>query len=172
LRQDIETSALIDPITNLLDRGGLELAFQRLSKLPSSKLAQLFLLLIEIDNREGIQQAYGEKALRSLRVQLGQVIDTSFRGRDITASLGDEFICVLQQVSQEKALEIAERFRESIAEKEFNCVTAKGNVLKCTVSIGVVAANTTESIRTPLNHARIAIAEAKSSGGNRCVSLR
>jgi len=171
LRQEIESSTAIDPVTGLLNMRGLEQAFQRLVKLGTAKPLQQFLLLIEIDGWDEIRRTYGDDFARSLRWQIGQTVDVSFRGRDVTASPGNEFVCILQHVSREKAFEIAERFRELVASKEFACATAKTGKLRCTVSAGIVSADTREHVRALLNRARVGISQARAAGGNQCACI-
>jgi len=171
LRQDVESSTLIDPVTGLLNPHGLEQAFQRLIKLGQIKPLQQFLLLIEIDGFDGLQQKHGQEFVDALRGKMGQIVDISFRGRDITASSGNEFACILQHVSREKAFDVAERFRESILNKAFEGLPTETGQLSCTVSVGIVSADTKESIKTLLNHARIGVNQAKSLGGNQCICI-
>jgi diguanylate cyclase (GGDEF)-like protein len=171
LRHEVEASALIDPATGLLNMRGLEQAFQRLVKLGAFKPLQQFLLLIEIDGFDKIALARGQDFAVSLRGQFGQAIDLSFRSRDITASPAEEFACILQHVSREKAFDVAERFRVTVADKEFDCAAAETGTLKCTVSIGIVSADAKDDIKTLLNHARVGISQAKSLGGNQCVCI-
>ena len=171
LRQQVEASTLNDQVTGLLNLHGLELAFQRLIKLGQVKPLQQFLLLIEIDGLEQLKQAHGEDFAEALRGKMGQAVDISFRGRDITASLGDEFVCILQNVSREKSFDIAERFREGISGKEFDVLTPGTGKLKCTVSIGIVSADTKEEIKTLLNRARLGVGQARSLGGNQCICI-
>lgn len=172
LRQEIDSSVLIDPVTGLLNYRGFDQAFQRLAKLGESKPLQQFLLLVEIDGLETVKMAYGEQFAHALRGKMGEFIDLSFRGRDITASPSEEeYACILQNISREKAFDIAERFRESVVNKEFECAASPGGKLSCTVSIGIVSADTKEQVKTLLNRARIGISQAKSLGGNQCVCI-
>jgi len=173
LRQEIESSTLNDPITGLLNLHGLELAFQRLIKLGQIKPLQQFLLVIEIDGFDALSKVHGPEFVDSLRGKMGQVVDVSFRGRDITASpTGNEFACILQNLSRERAFDVAERFRENLLGKEFDCFPDRASgKLKCTVSIGIVSADTKEKITTLLNRARIGVNQAKSLGGNQCICI-
>jgi diguanylate cyclase (GGDEF)-like protein len=171
LRQQLDAAMLNDPVTGLLNLSGLEQAFQRLIKLGQAKPLQQFLLLIEIDGFDRLNKINGEAFADELRGKMGQTIDISFRGRDITASTDNEFVCVLQHVSREKAFDIAERFRLSIAEKTFEGLPPDNIEIRCTVSVGLVSADTKEQIKTLLNRARIGVSQAKSMGGNQCVCI-
>lgn len=171
LRKESESSVIFDPATGLLNKRGLEHSFQRLVKLGEAKPLQQFLLLIEIDGMDGIKQAYGEAAAQSIWSQMGQTIELAFRGRDITSSLEGEFACILLHLSREKAFDIAERFRGTVAGKEFACPGTSNGKLACTVSIGIVAADTRDSINGLLNVARVGINQAKALGGNQCACV-
>lgn len=171
LRHEVEDLALVDQATGLLNMRGFEQAFQRLVRLGAFKPLQQFLLLIEIDGFGRIVAAHGPAFAQSLRGQIGQTIDLSFRGRDITASTHEEFVCLLQHVSRERAFDIAERFRNTVADKAFNCATMEGGALKCTVSIGIVSAEANDHVKTLLNLARVGASQARTSGGNQCVCV-
>jgi len=171
LRQETESAVLFDPVTGLLNGRGLEHSFQRLVKMGEAKPLQQFLLLIEIDGMKGIKKTHGEEIAQSILAQLGQTIDLSFRGRDITSSLGDEFACILLHLSRENAFDIAERFRGNVAGKDFECPGAPNGSLACTVSIGIVAADTKESINSLVNLARVGVSQAKSLGGNQFACI-
>lgn len=171
LRVEAESAVLFDPNTGLLNKRGLEHSFQRLVKLGYAKPLQQFLLLIEIDGLAKIKETYGEGVGYLIWRQLGSLIEISFRGRDITANLDDEFVCILVHLSRENAFDIAERFRGLVAEKEFKCSGASDGTLKCTVSIGIVAADTKDKIDSLVNLARVGVNQAKSSGGNQCACL-
>ncbi|MFM8330176.1 MAG: GGDEF domain-containing protein [Candidatus Methylumidiphilus sp.] len=171
LRQEIESSALADPDTGLANMRGLEQAFRRLAKLGLAKPLQQFLLFIEIDGLDGIKKYHGEEFAHFLRAEFGELINLSFRNRDITASVDNEFVCVLLHVSRETAFDIAERFRLAVAAKEFDCASARTGRFSCTVSIGIVSADTKDQVRALLNHARIGADQAQGRGGNQCVCL-
>ena len=171
LRQEAESAVLFNPVTGLLNKRGLEHSFQRLVKMGGAKPLQQFLLLIEIDGIARIRDAHGEAAANAVLEQIGQTVDLSFRGRDITSSLGDEFACILLHLSRENAFDIAERFRSTLADRMLKCPGAPNGELACTVSIGIVAADTKERIDSLLNLARVGVNQAKSLGGNHCACI-
>jgi diguanylate cyclase (GGDEF)-like protein len=171
LRQQLDAAMLNDPITGLLNQSGLEQAFQRLIKLGQAKPLQQFLLLIEIDGYERLRKINGGDFADGLRGKMGQTIDISFRGRDIRASTENEFVCLLQHVSREKAFDVAERFRQSVAEHVFDGLPPSNTEIRCTVSVGIVSADTKEQIKNLLNRARIGVSQAKSMGGNQCICI-
>lgn len=170
-RQELEASALTDPATGLGNVRALEQSFRRLAKLATAKPLQQFMLFIDIDGLGEIKAAYGNAAADALRVGVAEIIHLSFRERDIVASSDDEFVGILVHVSREEAFDIAERFRITVAEKEFNLPTLQNRPLKCTVSIGIVYADTKEQVRTLLNYARVGASQAKAMGGNQSVCL-
>jgi diguanylate cyclase (GGDEF)-like protein len=171
LQHELEASVLFDAVTGLLNVRGLEQAFQRMVKLNAFHYLQQYLLFIKIDNLEQIAADHGPHATLALRGQFGQIIDLSFRNRDIAASLNEEFACLLLLVSREKAFDIAERFRAMIAEKEFDCPAIAGGKIKCTISVGIVSAEPGDHIKSLINHARTGINQTSSLGGNLCVCV-
>ncbi len=169
LRQQIDQSVLTDPITGLLNYLGLANAFQRLIRLGKHKPLQQFMLVISIDGYDEIEAAYGEAFIHSLRGKIGEVIEISFRGRDITASLDrDEFVCILQNISRENCFDVAERIRQAIADTRMECPAALTGFLNCTVSIGIGAVDIKEELKVLINKVRIGTHQARSLGGNQC----
>lgn len=172
VQRELEKSTIFDPLSGLLNAKGFQWAFRRSTKLGEVKPFQQYLLLIDVDGYDEIKLTHGQGLIQALQSLVGGLIDTSFRFRDITANLGDgKFACLLQQVSREDAIEIAERFRQAVDGQTFECVTAETGQLSFKISIGIVRADPKDQIGTVLNRARIAVNQAKSLGGNQCACL-
>jgi two-component system cell cycle response regulator len=172
LLRDLESSGVTDPITGLPNARGLGKSFQRMTKLTMDKPLQSFLLLMEVDGLDKVKSTLGQGFANFLLAKIGEVIEVSFRDRDIIASTNsNEFACILPNLSQDKALDIAERFRSMIEQTSFDCPTTENGKFSCTVSIAIVSAEMNEEIKTLLNRARIGINQAKSLGGNQSVCI-
>ena len=80
---------------------------------------------------------------------------------------GEEFAVLLPETAKEKALEVAERLRESLAKSEL-LVEAKSAPLHITVSIGVASLESRDlNIDELINLADKALYEAKNMGRNK-----
>ncbi|MFB9947404.1 GGDEF domain-containing protein [Rhizobium puerariae] len=102
----LRTVAHADPLTGVLNRGGLVSSFPALSPRP------LAVLLIDIDHFKQLNDthghAMGDEVLRAFAVSASNALD----GEDLIARHGgDEFVIVLKERSLEQAVAIAEHIR-------------------------------------------------------------
>lgn len=172
LLREKESSEIIDPVTGLPNARGLGKSFDRLTKLTTQKAWQNCLLLIEVDGLDKVKATHGPGFSNFLLRKIGELIELSFRDRDIIGSINsNEFACILPNLPQDKAQEIAERFRTIIEQSSFDCPSTESGKFRCTVSIAIVSAEIKEEIKTLLNRARIGVSQAMSTGGNQTVSV-
>lgn len=171
LRKELDSATLFDSETDLLNYKGLEQSFLRLGKLGQSKPLQQFMLLIELDDFDKFKRSFGDETTKRLRSEIGHAVELSFRGRDITASLEEEFVCVLLNLSRENAFDIAERFRNKVSEMQIECPGAPNGIITCTVSIGIAAADPKEKLGSVINLARVGVNQARGLGGNHSVCI-
>lgn len=123
-------------------------------------------VLLNIDQFELINDAYGFVAGDDLLKQLAFMLKDNLRGQDILARIGgDEFGMLLESCKMDQAYRIAERLLESIDEEKFNY----GNkLLSISVSMGLVTLDSDfEGVSEVLTAADLACQSAKRFGGNR-----
>ncbi len=125
------------------------------------------LLLLDLDWFKSVNDRYGHPGGDAVLVEFARVARTLLRDGDAFARLGgEEFAALLPAASAQQALEVAERLREFVAAHPFPL--PGGETARCTVSIGVAAANaSTESVDALLLEADRAMYRAKSGGRNR-----
>ncbi|MEE8366331.1 MAG: GGDEF domain-containing protein [Gammaproteobacteria bacterium] len=126
------------------------------------------IMMLDSDNLKKINDQYGHPVGDSLIISLSQVIKSSLRETDILARYGgDEFVVMLPETGHSKAIEIAERIRQSVENTSFS---ADGNRVSSTLSIGVACypedSNISEEI---IIKADKALYQSKLKGKN-CVS--
>ncbi len=118
-------------------------------------------LMIDIDNFKEINDKYGHNQADNVLKGAAHLIKTYLRISDIVTRYGgDEFVVIMNNVSKDESLQIANRIREKIATSPIQNVW-------CTVSIGLCSI---DNDKTKLNEA-ISIADgfmylAKKQEGN------
>lgn len=93
-------------------------------------------LLIDIDFFKRINDKYGHPTGDGVLIALSKILKSSVRRMDAVGRLGgEEFIVLMQGAPQERALEVAERIRQTVGNETFSL---EGKEIHITVSIGVV----------------------------------
>jgi diguanylate cyclase (GGDEF)-like protein len=83
------------------------------------KSGNLAILFIDVNNFKEINDKLGHEAGNTLLYQIAQTIRKQVRLNDIVGRYGgDEFICVLFNISKEEAKQILERIQKSIMEMD------------------------------------------------------
>ncbi len=168
--QRTQSEALLDSLTGLKNRRGLESALEDLAR-DHSGLAGSALLLVDIDDFKQINDTFGhvlgDKVIRSV----AHVLQTSIKGRDVAARFGgDEFAILLPQTTIAGAAIVAEQIREQVARGRIHRADGRESVGEVTLSVGVAVALQGESMEALIERADAAMYTAKRSGRNR-VSL-
>lgn len=168
---EIERMAITDGLTGLFNHRNfqekLTAEFRRLERFS----APLSLLLVDIDFFKKINDSYGHPAGDEVLRGVAGVIRETIRSVDIPARYGgEEFAALLPGTSHEGAFKMAERLRETIAEKRFRI---EGKELRVSVSIGAATFPHDAVAKEELvEKADKALYYAKRNGRNRCVPWR
>jgi diguanylate cyclase (GGDEF)-like protein/PAS domain S-box-containing protein len=158
--------AMHDYMTDLPNRRSLEEELTRITNQNSVKQKGA-LLMIDLDNFKLINDTLGHFAGDQLLKDLSNALAKIMRPRDMLARMGgDEFVVVLQNVSQKEAKKIVDRLFKSINEFQFNI---KGYNLNLNCSIGITLIDGESSIEEILQKAYSALSQAKSEGKNRII---
>ena len=171
IQEKLKYLATTDSLSGLYNRA----EFLRLAKkefaCAKRNNEELSLLIMDLDNFKNINDTFGHAAGDKMIREIGKIILASFRKTDIAGRIGgEEFAVVLKNVSLEEAKKIADKFRETVAEKK---VIYGEQEINLTVSIGVTAirggANDINDIEDILKMADNALYKAKAKGRN-CVA--
>jgi len=158
LRGRISEVARKDPLTNLLNRRGMEETLQAHIDSASKTPRPAAVFMTDVDRFKRYNDRFGHLAADGVLEQLGQVLQAAVREPDLVGRYGgDEFVVVVPEVTAGEALLLAERLRQQIARLGL-----------CTVSIGVAVVRANESATELLTRADAALLEAKRAGRN-CV---
>ncbi|MEX0785236.1 MAG: GGDEF domain-containing protein [Dehalococcoidia bacterium] len=162
LRGQISQAARTDPLTNLLNRRGLEEALAAQLEGSGERGHSLAVFMVDIDRFKRYNDQFGHLNADTLLEQLGIVLSSVVRDEDIVARYGgDEFVVIIPEVAADEAFLLAERLRQQISRLGL-----------CTVSIGVSCRiDGDASAEELLNAADAALLDAKQAGRN-CVRTR
>lgn len=126
------------------------------------------LLLLDADKFKKINENYGHKLGDKILTKLAEICRNSTREDDIVARYGgEEFIIFLNNTDTHAATRVAERLRQSI---EDDFIKNDDEIIKFTVSIGVVSSEKNASIEILIRQADDAMYQAKQQGRN-CVAI-
>ncbi len=125
----------------------------------------LCLLMLDIDDFKKINDRYGHQEGDTVLNKLGTLLNSSVREMDTAVRYGgEELAIIMPRISLKKALNAAQRIRESIEKTQFNNFSV-------TVSIGV--SQSSALLKTPMDLIRSAdnaLYEAKERGKNLVVA--
>jgi diguanylate cyclase (GGDEF)-like protein/putative nucleotidyltransferase with HDIG domain len=130
----------------------------------------LSLMMVDLDLLRDINNSYGHLAGDAVLKGIAEVFRAQLRHYDVPARFGgEEFSLLLPETPPEEALEIAERIRRAVAEREFDVETSS-EPIRATVSIGVAGYPKDGTDANELIHqADLAVYRAKLQGRNRVL---
>ncbi len=161
--------ALLDPMTQLLNREGLHQMLP--SYISRAQRNGLYVGFIygDLDHFKEINDELGHAVGDDVLVEAAQRLVAAIRPEDLAVRMGGEEFGVLALVSAHEQLEaIGERVRQAVARPSFEVATHRLNV---TISLGTALASP-EDVDSDLNlvdQADRALYEAKGAGRNRLV---
>ncbi|UZP65958.1 sensor domain-containing diguanylate cyclase [Desulfovibrio mangrovi] len=128
------------------------------------------MLMVDADHFKKVNDTYGHDVGDIVLTALARDLRQSARRQDIVARLGgEEFALLLPETPHDKAMEMAERLRERIADNQISTGTEN---LSITVSIGVATyTGDGDSISRLIKRADDGLYEAKQSGRNKVCSV-
>lgn len=161
--------AMIDPLTGLLNRRGLEQGFDEI--IGTGSAGALSLVVLDIDHFKRINDGYGHAVGDVVIRHVAKVMKGSVRKQDLTVRFGgEEFVIVLPGLDLDAAERIAETIRGKVERLR---LTRRQDQLKLdpfTVSLGVAMRRDGEDFDGVFERADQALYAAKSSGRNRVLS--
>ncbi|MDX1456935.1 MAG: GGDEF domain-containing protein [Marinobacter sp.] len=121
-------------------------------------------LLLDIDLFKSVNDNYGHQAGDRMILLVANSLKAECRRVDTLARWGgEEFLVLLPETSNDVAIQIANRIRQSIASQS---IEYEGQNIAATVSVGVATIQGSESIDRMLQRADEALYEAKTQGRN------
>lgn len=168
LTNELESAALRDPLTGVLNRRGM---WQRLEHHLDSRNAQgAVLLLLDLDDFKRINDSHGHLVGDDVLRAVAHAVSEGIRDGDFVARTGgEEFIVACLDATQERAIAVAERLRQRVA--GIDVPVDAGPPLRLTTSIGVSnPLQTISDLDRALQEADVALYEGKMAGRDQVVA--
>jgi diguanylate cyclase (GGDEF)-like protein len=155
---EVSQRASMDPLTGVLNRGGLVAAMR------VQRHKQYSIAIMDVDYFKAVNDTFGHAVGDEVLIEVAATLRRSVRPGDLVARWGgEEFVVVLPGADVPGALVVADRMRAQVEKM----VTRAGLV---TASFGVASAvGNTETLEAVVGRADIALYAAKKAGRNRCL---
>jgi len=166
-RQQMETLAMQDSLTGLLNRRAIEEHAHTELSLAKRKGQPLSVILLDIDHFKDINDKYGHPTGDNVLRQLAETLPKNLRQYDrIGRWGGEEFIVILPDTEITKAMAVAERMRTTTAETEFSIENGKHQSVQISLGVTCTSGNYA-SLEELVDTADLALYKAKQTGRNR-----
>ena len=168
-RVQLERLAFLDPLTELLNRRGLEHALPaELSRISRSG-APLYAVLVDCDDFKQVNDRHGYTAGDAVLKEVSKRLRQTIRTTDHLARIGgDEFLILFPESRMHEAIHLADRVRNTIGQSpvEFDART-----LEMTVSVGVFEVPAeARSITELLTQGQAVLRNSKRAGKDRVTA--
>ncbi|UFN50368.1 GGDEF domain-containing protein [Roseomonas sp. OT10] len=168
--QRLLSEATTDPLTGVLNRRALMALAGPALERPRRQGEPSSLVMLDLDHFKRINDGHGHAAGDAVLQQLGAVLRSASRGRDIIARVGgEEFVLLLPGEGVDGARSVAERLREDVARL---IPHPGGEGHRITLSAGLAAIGPGEpvaALEKALSAADQALYAAKAAGRDRVI---
>ena len=169
LLEQVESKAMIDPLTQVFNRGTYNMEIIQMIKKFKRYKNPAALIIIDIDHFKIFNDDYGHKVGDAVLALVASVIKGAVRDTDMVFRYGgEEFVVLLDNLDLKNALTVAEKVRAQI---ESHHLTNKANVLNITVSIGLSCFKEGDVESSIFERADKALYQGKQNGRNRVEQL-
>ena len=169
LLEQVESKAMIDPLTQVFNRGTYNMEIAQMIKEFKRYKNPAALIIIDIDHFKIFNDDYGHKVGDAVLALVASVIKGAVRDTDMVFRYGgEEFVVLLDNLDLKNALTVAEKVRAQI---ESHHLTNKANVLNITVSIGLSCFKEGDIESSIFERADKALYQGKQNGRNRVEQL-
>jgi diguanylate cyclase (GGDEF)-like protein len=161
-RTRLQTLAITDGLTGLLNRRAFEEALQRELAWSQRHGNATGVVLIDLDYFKSINDTYGHAAGDEVLRRVSAVLPVGLRGSDAVARFGgEEFILMLRNANLLQTNMIAERIRQQV-----EVLRNLPGPSKITVSIGVAVSSAADTVESLLKKTDDALYRSKRAGRN------
>jgi diguanylate cyclase (GGDEF)-like protein len=169
--KSLERLTLIEPLTELLNRRGLQQAISREVQHLRRGVTGAAVLVVDLDDFKRINESVGHAGGDVVLKEVGRRLRASVRAVDYVGRLGgDEFMLILPETDPPEVRRVAERIRLAIATA---IIQHTAGTVTLTASIaGLLLTNDMPAVDQLLSRAHMLLSRAKSDGKNRVVFQR
>ncbi len=168
--REMRQHAMTDPLTGLLNRRamGPELEARHAAAAPHGR--SFAVLMTDLDHFKQVNDIHGHEVGDEVLVAVSTRMAAQLRREDRLCRWGgEEFLVLLDGVSDAAAMAVAEKLRRAVADTPVS--TAVG-AIEITMSLGVATCRDCESAEALVTCADEALYRAKIAGRNRCIAAQ
>ena len=168
LLQELRSLADFDPLTGLLNRGGLSRRMRHRRRHDDGSPPAIAMLCLDLDHFKRINDTYGHGAGDDVLRAIGHLLQENARPNDLSSRTGgEEFGLVLDVESEGALLVFGERLRALV---ERTPIPTRAGPISVTTSVGAAyAQGNEEALDGVWERADHALMEAKRAGRNRVL---
>ncbi len=162
-----ESLAFKDPLTGLLNHGGIETEIQKGIDVFRKNGEPVALIMIDLDNFKSINDTYGHAVGDETLKKLAELLKNYENGQDVFVGRwgGEEFVIILKGATNEEVSVFAEKIRKTVADTDF------GEAGHITCSIGISKLGTNDIFETVFDRMDKAMYYSKKTGKNKVTIL-
>lgn len=169
--EEVSRKTLQDSLTGVANRRSLDEKFKKTIERARKSGEQISFAMLDIDDFKLVNDRYGHRIGDVVLVEIAGILLKNVRSNDFVARYGgEEFSVVLPGLSAERARDVLERLRQSLAAYEF-AADELPTPLKITISIGLATfPHDGTEVNTVMEAADMALYRAKRRGKNRVIA--
>lgn len=169
--RSIQELIITDPLTNLYNRRFIDEQLPRELNRAFQNSEPVSFLYADIDLFKKINDRHGHVAGDCVLRDVARIFQNQIRRKDGWAARygGDEFLLCLPEISQKAAVQMADRIRNAIAQKDFQ---GKSKTIRVTCSFGVQTLYQADEVNTLTQIIGLLdrkLYKAKATGRNRVI---
>jgi len=162
---DAREEALLDPLTRIYNRRGLEATFEDRFREFRSREWVFGISMTDIDDFKKVNDTYGHQAGDEILKMISTLSITASRAYDVVGRWGgEEFVTIFSNMTQDLLEQIVERHR-MLVEKSF--VKYDDRIIRVTVSVGATMVAKEDDIDSIITRADRLLYESKKTGKNK-----
>ena len=172
LESDLVQQNILDPLTRVLNRRGLEQALERELARYKRYGFDLTVAMVDLDNFKLLNDTYGHAAGDDVLVSIARVFSGRLRETDVVGRFGgEEFILLLPHTSGPESNPILRQLCNAIGDVQHK---AHSNSITATASFGATTTHGRKPVEASelLREADVALYRAKKSGRNQVCFFR
>lgn len=161
----LSDAAALDPLTKCYNRRELVAQLERNVSNAVRHQKDLSVFMFDLDHFKKINDTYGHQAGDLVLQKISALVKSNIRTADVLARYGgEEFFAILPETNKQKAMELANRIRENIANRRIKL--DNGDEIRVTASFGVAALEKSSDIDQLIHDADTMMYKAKLNGRN------
>lgn len=158
--KEYHNAAMKDGLTGLYNRAAFDARIKEAFEDYIALKKEFSIIVFDVDRFKQINDKLGHIAGDKVLIKISECLEESFRKGDFIARYGgDEFVAVIENLSEEMAKEKIEIFNKNLKKRRF--VSQKHGEIKLSVSAGTAKVMESDSIESIIDRADKAMYESK-----------